>query len=315
MSSRSSQAWSNYWASGKVSTFGGIETASSAQSLTGLWGSYLGPLTTGNKCLDVGCGNGSLGQMILEIASGQSQQVDITGVDTASLPHDLEVPEGMTLLGDTRVEELPFVDGGFDRVLSQFGFEYADIPAAVKEVKRVIKADGRVNLIGHHLSSWVCRDSFDILRQMAQAEESALIVSVERLLTRLDMLRSEKKNPEQDADANNLRKLVNGTVQELEKSAKESNNPGFTISFLNSVMAVFKEEMGGLEAHRTYLKDLSTSIIDYGTRLNSQKEVARDDAGWQEIRTCFEAEGFNVVRFEPCVINGYHFGQYLEATP
>ena len=310
--SRATSAWSNYWASGKTSTFGRLDDLSAGQPLIELWSTLFVP-NEDQAVLDLGCGNGALGQILLEIAAQSEREITVTGVDSANLPDSESPTEGMTLYGNTAMEDLPFDDEVFDRVVSQFGFEYVEPAKALPELHRVLRANGTVTIIGHHRSSYVCRDSFDIIRQMAEAEESALMVSVERLLTRLDMLRAEKKQPEKDKIAEDLRKVVNATVQELERSAKASANPGFTIQFLNSVMEVFKRDGGSLAAHREYLQELSQAIVEYRERLNSQKDVALDQDAWESMREQFSQKGFEVSRFEPSVVNGFHFGHLIEA--
>jgi SAM-dependent methyltransferase len=311
--SRATDAWSNYWASGKTSTFGGLDDLASGQSLVELWGSYLGPISPGHV-LDVGCGNGSLGQIILQLAQQQISPIKVTGIDSAILPQLDHGTADLTLMGGTAVETLPFEAETFELIVSQFGFEYAAIDEALGEIYRTLKPSGKVLVIGHHRSSWVCRDSFDVIRQMKEAEDSALLISVERLLTRLNELKIAGQSPAQDETAEKLRALVNGTVKELEDSAKKHSNPGFTIQFLNSVMTLFKQGKGDLEAHRDHLKEMSRSLFEYRERLDSQKNVARDDEGWAAIRASFAGSGFRVTRYEPVVINGYHFGHVIEAS-
>ncbi len=309
---RGTTAWSNYWASGKVSTFGRIDDLDSGAALVSLWRRLLAPISDA-KALDMGCGNGALGQMLLKIAAEEGVSLAVAGVDSAVIPPDAELPEGLTLQGETQIEQMPFENDHFDLAVSQFGFEYAETAGALAEVFRVLRPGGQLVIIGHHRSAYVCRDSFDILRQMAAAEESALMVSVERLLTRLDALFREGRAPEKDKTAEDLRKLVNGTVKELEESTNSHANPGFTLQFLNSVMEVFKRKGATLASQREYLKELSDSIIDYRIRLDSQKNVALDDDGWEDVRRRCDDQGFEVTRFEPSVVNGFHFGQLLKA--
>lgn len=311
--SRGTIAWSNYWASGKASTFGRIDDLDSGSALVAVWRQVLCPLV-GGKALDLGCGNGALGQMILKIAADEGVSLRVDGVDSAVIPAETAVPDGLTLRGETQIEALPFDDASYDLAVSQFGFEYADTAGALAEIFRVLRPGGQLAIIGHHRSAWVCRESFDTLRQMAAAEDSALMVSVERLLTRLDVLFREGRAPEKDKTAEDLRKLVNGTVKELEESTRSQSNPGFTLQFLNSVMEVFKRKGETLASQRQYLQDLSAAIIDHRIRLDSQKNVALTDEGWAEVRQRCEEQGFTVTRFEPSVVNGLHFGQLLMAS-
>src|SRR5690606_8253911 len=51
------------------------------------------------------------------------------------------------------MEALPFPDRHFDRVFSQYGFEYADLAAAADEACRVLAPGGEVALVCHHPES------------------------------------------------------------------------------------------------------------------------------------------------------------------
>jgi hypothetical protein len=63
--------------------------------------------------------------------------------------------------------------------------------------------------------------------------------------------------------------------------------------------------------HLQYIDEISRSMHAYKHRLESQKRSAHDDTEWDVRRESFEAAGFIIERFEPSVINGYHFGQAI----
>ncbi|MEQ8763347.1 MAG: methyltransferase domain-containing protein [Planctomycetota bacterium] len=99
-------------------------------------------LGAGQSVLDVACGTGVLSRAARElIRDGR-----IVGLDAS---------EGMIAVASRRTpeiewchgraEELPFEDGTFDRVISQFGIMFfEDIPRALDEMIRVTKPGGRV---------------------------------------------------------------------------------------------------------------------------------------------------------------------------
>src|SRR2546425_4952720 len=97
----------------------------------------------GQKVLDVGCGTG-----VVAITARRAGAV-VTGVDLT--PELLAVAkENATIAGlddvvwkEGDVENLPFADGAFDMVLSQFAHIFAPRPeVAVKEMLRVLKRGG-----------------------------------------------------------------------------------------------------------------------------------------------------------------------------
>lgn len=75
--------------------------------------------------------------------------LEMTGIDFATeLP---PAPRGTSVRSGVTMEDLPFPDAHFHGVVSQFGFEYGDVPAVTREVRRVLSTDGVVGLITHRL--------------------------------------------------------------------------------------------------------------------------------------------------------------------
>lgn len=75
--------------------------------------------------------------------------LDAVGVDLASpLPPP---PKGTKVLSGVDIRALPFPDGKFVTVVSQFGFEYAELEPATRELHRVLAPGGSVALMTHRL--------------------------------------------------------------------------------------------------------------------------------------------------------------------
>jgi SAM-dependent methyltransferase len=94
--------------------------------------------------LDLATGDGA----VLGKIRRSRADLKLTGVDSAArLP---PAPKGMTLRSGIAMEALPFPDGSFDLVTSQFGFEYGDRAAIAREVARVLAPDRNYAFIVHH---------------------------------------------------------------------------------------------------------------------------------------------------------------------
>ncbi len=118
-------------------------------------------LKTGERVLDVGSGPGHLA-MEMSPMVGPSGKVD--GVD---------VSDSMLKIARARCEDipnvefhegdavnLPFDDETFDAVMSSMVFEYLpDVPGALKEVHRILKAPGRVAIHGCHWGATLWRST------------------------------------------------------------------------------------------------------------------------------------------------------------
>lgn len=100
------------------------------------------------KVVDLGCGAGhasfamaqggtyvtayDLSAEMLAVVATEAQQRGIQNIQTQQGP----------------AEQLPFADASFDMVVTRFSaHHWADVPAAVKEIKRVLKADGELVVI------------------------------------------------------------------------------------------------------------------------------------------------------------------------
>lgn len=102
-----------------------------------------GSVGAGHRVLDVACGTGVLARGALERVGDSGS---VVGVDPA--PGMLAVAEREAPEVDWRIgaaEALPFPDGSFDRVTSQFGMMFfEDRRRAVEEMLRVLGREGRL---------------------------------------------------------------------------------------------------------------------------------------------------------------------------
>lgn len=95
------------------------------------------------RVLDVATGGGKLARML----RARRPDIEVVGVDRADPPDN--VFDGIELIGGVSMEALPFVDGEFDAVVSQFGFEYGEPHATAAEILRVAKPGAPIGLMVH----------------------------------------------------------------------------------------------------------------------------------------------------------------------
>ena len=113
-------------------------------ALFGPWGPVVAReagVTDGHSVLDVACGTGAAALAAARIAGTNGA---VTGLDLN--PEMLAVarrkPVAVTWI-EGRAEALPFADGNFDAVISQFGFMFfGDRAVALREMWRVLKPGG-----------------------------------------------------------------------------------------------------------------------------------------------------------------------------
>lgn len=138
-------AWSDFWAQNSNGQTGCLPAARQRieAAQRGAWTEFAGKLPRNAHVLDLATGNGQVMSWLLSAR----RDLKLTGIDLAdSLP---PAPAGTKVRAGVAMEKLPFANGRFAAVVSQFGFEYSDLPAAAAEVARVLAPGGIVGLMTH----------------------------------------------------------------------------------------------------------------------------------------------------------------------
>ncbi len=139
-----SEEWSRYWA--RETSGACLPGAPPAvqNALIGVWRALAGELPGAARVLDVAAGGGAVLKLLL-----QRTGVIGTGIDYADVG---PAAAALGVRGGIDAHALPFGDGGFDAVVSQFGLEYCGA-AAWAEAVRVLAPGGRLLLLCHHRDS------------------------------------------------------------------------------------------------------------------------------------------------------------------
>jgi SAM-dependent methyltransferase len=139
-------AWSDFWAANAGARRGGClpeRWAAIEEAQRATWYAFIAPLPQAVRVLDLATGDGRvLGWM-------REARPDLTliGIDLApTLPAP---PPGTETRGGIAMEDLPFADGEFGAVVSQFGFEYGHVESVAAEIARVLVPGGNVGLMVH----------------------------------------------------------------------------------------------------------------------------------------------------------------------
>jgi ubiquinone/menaquinone biosynthesis C-methylase UbiE len=141
-------------------------------------------LRPGHRVLDIGCGTGSL----VVLTKTTCPHVDVVGVDPddnalARAARKARRADASIQLDRGFSDALDFPDGTFDRVLSSFMFHHLgrdEKTRTLREVRRVLRADGRL-----HLLDFGGRDSADRSRLPWLHSHHRLSDNDERTILRL----------------------------------------------------------------------------------------------------------------------------------
>lgn len=147
--------WQRFWAEAGIDGCTATLPPAVAASIASGWRALLAGVSPRTRLLDVACGRGA----ILALARAQGL-ADVRGVD-------LVVIDGAdaAISGGVDAAQLPFGDGAFDIVTSQFGIEYAGLAEAGLEAARV--AGQQLWLLLHAAEGPIAAQAREQLAQLA----------------------------------------------------------------------------------------------------------------------------------------------------
>lgn len=156
----SNRGWRHYWRENRLAACV-PDNPDSAAAIETHWTGLFSELPTGKRVLDVATGNGVLLVWAAKAARAAGRTLTLTGIDLADIDPARFVPEHQRdlavarFVGNTAAESLPFADGSFDVVVSQYGLEYADLELALSEAARVLASGGQLHWLAHDADSIV----------------------------------------------------------------------------------------------------------------------------------------------------------------
>ncbi len=170
--------WSQYWQYDRIaSCFDGAGQTNYSDEIAGGWRAFFADLPEGACILDLCTGNGAAALLAAE----DGRAARIVAVDQAEIDPPAFVSRHAALYariefrGRTDVEALPFGDGGFDAVVSQYGIEYSDLTRSLPEAVRMVAPGGRIRFVVHAADGVIAEGS------------KAIIADADLLLGKIDL--------------------------------------------------------------------------------------------------------------------------------
>ncbi|WP_374765046.1 class I SAM-dependent methyltransferase [Yunchengibacter salinarum] len=155
-------AWSLYWQADRLDSCCPARDPADAAAIHDHWRALADAVPKDGAVLDLATGNGAVLLRMADRMAETGRRAALTGVDLAAIDPGRYVRGAggraqVRFMGGVDLAALPFDDGAFDLVTSQFGFEYAPRAAAAREAARVLRPGGRLSLLLHHVDSVVYR--------------------------------------------------------------------------------------------------------------------------------------------------------------
>jgi SAM-dependent methyltransferase len=146
------------------------------QALEGFWREVFKGARPGWRILEIGCGSADVSLWAAETGRG----LVAIASDLHRNPQAVRRHPDVLFVGGARAEALPFADGAFDLVVSNFAVEYAAPDSALPELNRVLRAGGSAALVLHSADSIVTANSRVTLQTHAALDAAGVPERVRR---------------------------------------------------------------------------------------------------------------------------------------
>lgn len=252
--------WTLYWQGDNLESCVARQKLSDSEGVAAYWQDFANQLAQGSEVLDLACGNGIVAAHLLRV----NQSLRITGVDRAEIApteflKDAGILEKVNFRAATDITALPFAENSFDAVTSQFGLEYAPFELASAEAVRMLRPQGRLNLLLHHVDSEILRPAARQLEEIGNLlAKEGIMVAVQKFVDTTIKL--------EELEATGKRYLESDSVKTKPVSGQIFTGINQVISLLNSNLTMARELVASmqmrLQADRQRLQQMSVAALD-----------------------------------------------------
>lgn len=291
------EQWDRYWAYGGLHSFSQVTDGNYRGAIAEFWRERFHELADGMHVADIATGNGAVALLALETADAAGIGIEVSGVDLANIDPVKSVGDDALRqsLGRIRfhprtaAEHLPFGDASVDMVCSQYGLEYGDLPAAVREIGRVCGESATVALVLHHaLSQPLQATAEEISHLDFVLDDAKLWLHARNLLRAL----AEQKGGTSAKVARKQRAL-NEALQRIQRKAGEVPNPRMLLGPTNYIREILS--MVGRTPFTKLLELLEETrqrVFANRRRLADMQQAALSETDLRSLEQRLEAEGF-----------------------
>jgi SAM-dependent methyltransferase len=305
------EQWDRYWAYGNLHSFSQMSSGNYHGAVAAYWRACFAVADPGSRILDVATGNGAIALLALEASDSHSKAFTIHGIDLADIEPaarigDPAVAERLGRIhfhGRTGAEALPFDDGSFDLVCSQFGLEYSDLSRSFPEIARTLRPRGRLALIMHHADSVLLRAAHEELRQLDYVlDDVKLYLRARNLLRAMAEAhrgtknRAARRNPKLEKK----RRALHDAMATVRRAAESSPNPNMLLGPAQYVREIFAAaDRSSADELLKWLDEALRRVSANRRRLQDMIDAAMDEAHAARLRELAVRSGFRDIDLVP----------------
>ncbi len=295
--------WDAYWDTARLHSFDLDGKPGAVAALGQYWAGVAQSLPPEAAVLDVGCGHGAASLSLLAAGSkAKISAIDESNIDPARhLAERAPALSRITFQPRVQMEELPFEDGAFDAVISQYGIEFGPWPKTAAEIARVLKPGGVLAALVLPYNSEAVQDARRALKQCRY-----LLAEAKLFETAVGMVRAyhqappELQEPQMQASLDQFRKDVEKAFTKF--SDKEINVLSVIV---NALYQVFGSRKTAAEQDQVFeVENARTHLAHYAARAQDTTRSAVD-INMLQLRTALAAAGIQLADVRSIQASGY----------
>lgn len=314
--------WSDYWQQQKaVNSFAQGQAAVGYQGEVLAWWQQLWQQLPAQALLvDLGCGNGGLALAALQYAASYNLSWHVHGVDAAAiapLQHWTPSEPLFALLSrihfhsECPMEQLPFAPASIDFCMSQFALEYSDMQQTLVQAKPLLRAQGKVAGILHHVDSPLSQDcrlgiavlqqclTSDLFRCVAEWVAASASLSHQHATLGSDLVAQWR----QQAFVQQIDSAVKAQVQQLQQLFADGEAKAWFYEIMQRLVPILREPW---RYQTTDIQRIEQSYRHYLLRLVDQQQAARNIKQLTALQQVLQAD--YDISFTPLTVEGVLFG-------
>jgi hypothetical protein len=318
------KVWGRYWSllAERSAPSGSFAGGYEGTAIGHWWRSQMQTLQQGTRWLDLATGNGALPRIWSREVSSDDARCDAVDVAQIAAPPWAEAMAAaqsrrLRWHGGVSAEFLPFDDGSFDVVMSQYGFEYAERAAALAEMARVLSTSGALRLVMHHAAG---RPALLARAEIEHIDDLVSDGGLWTLTCRLIEPFARSATPEgratlaADASMELLREAFNASQDRIRHVAHDSVCPDVLHETSDAVARVLQTAIGaGVPPASSLAQRWSQHLHDSRLRLSELLSHALDEPAASDLARCLQDE-YDGVALDVIRDQSHLMGWCLRAT-